>query len=158
MKFKGFKISSNQKLAYAQAKTSSKLEGNFWYFSAYLLLVLLAYLSLTPDLDQYLPKTVIRLIGETPAHFFGYLAAMYFFCRAYSRKFSPLKIALTLIILGVFIEFLQELQGPPRGFTLTDVISNFMGVALGFLLFIIQRKIFSPRTKNTLDPSTPGKG
>jgi hypothetical protein len=144
-----FKITTNLKSGQLQGKMYSKLAGNIWYFSAYFLLILVTYLSLVPDLGQYFPKTIINLLGNgDKAHFFCYLVLMYCFSRAYSHQIDPKNIGLTLIIIGVSIEFFQEFLGPERGFSSTDILGNFLGVLLGFFLFNINKIFFSLLNKN----------
>jgi len=118
-----------------------KETGKFWYFSAYFLLALIVFLSLTSSLRQYFPGSVINLLGNgNNAHFVSYFALMYFFSKAYFHRIDPRNIGLALIIIGIFMEILQGFQGWHREFSLSDILSNMLGVILGFFVMSYKNK------------------
>jgi len=120
---------------------SSKETGKFWYVSAYFLLALIVFLSLTISLKQYFPRSIINLIGNgNNVHFVSYFLLMYLFSKAYFHRIDPINIGLVLIIIGISMEFLQGFRGAPREFSLSDILSNMLGVALGFFVMSYKSK------------------
>jgi hypothetical protein len=132
----------------SEGKMSSKETGKFWYFSAYFLLALIVFLSLTSSLKQYFPRSIINLLGNgNNAHFVSYFSLMYFFSKAYFHRIDPRKIGLVLIIIGVSMELLQGFRGSPREFSLSDILSNSLGIILGFFVISYKNKFSSFRIK-----------
>ena len=74
-------------------------------------------------------------------HFFSYLLTSTFGFLAYSDK-NFFRLFLFLLSLGFFLEVFQ-LWIPNRYFEFLDLIANFSGVLLSFLLFVILKKNIS---------------
>jgi len=121
-----------------------KPETKAWHLSAYSLAAVAIYLSLTPSL--YLQEILEHIsLGENLAHFVLYLALMCLFTKVYFHRIGLIKIGLALMAFSISIEFLQELS-PYRGFELEDILSNSIGVFVGFLLSISWTKLKSQST------------
>jgi glycopeptide antibiotics resistance protein len=73
-------------------------------------------------------------------HFLSYLLMSTFGFLAYSDK-NFFRLFLFLLSLGFFLEVFQ-LWIPNRYFEFLDLIANFSGVLLSFLLFVILHKKF----------------
>jgi glycopeptide antibiotics resistance protein len=73
-------------------------------------------------------------------HFLSYLLTSTFGFLAYSDK-NFFRLFLFLLGLGFFLEIFQ-LWIPNRYFEFLDLIANFSGVLLSFLLFVILHKKF----------------
>lgn len=125
----------------SEGKMSSKETGKFWYFSAYFLLALIVFLSSVSSLKPYFPRSIINLLGNgNPAHFVSYFALMYLFSKAYFHRIDSRSIGLVLIIIGISMEFLQGVRGLPREFSLSDILSNILGVVLGYYVIAYKNK------------------
>ena len=74
-------------------------------------------------------------------HFLSYLLISSFGFLAYSDK-NFFRLFLFLLSLGFFLEVFQ-LWIPNRYFEFLDLIANFSGVLLSFLLFVILKKNIS---------------
>jgi VanZ family protein len=73
-------------------------------------------------------------------HFLSYLLTSTFGFLAYSNK-DFFRLLLFLLSLGFFLEA-SQLWIPNRYFEFLDLIANFSGVLLSFLLFVILQKKF----------------
>ncbi|MEM7187015.1 MAG: VanZ family protein [Bacteroidota bacterium] len=69
------------------------------------------------------------------------LWTMYIWVQTNGRLHRLGWVALCAFIYGIVIEALQELFFEPRTADIWDVVANFVGIALGGLIFYVLRKI-----------------
>ena len=112
--------------------------------SLYVLWILSIVLVITGSL---LPATspVIRAVGRLPVsqkvlHFCAYTWLALLALLAIRRRSLALLVALSIILLGVALEFGQKLV-PGRGFELRDMFINGAGVLTGMVIGIFSRHI-----------------
>lgn len=98
----------------------------FWFLLGWLGVGLVVYLSLTST-----PIRTTLLYGDKLGHLLAYALLMGWFVQIYQRRGWLVAHALFLLLLGVSIEFLQELNG--RYFEYADMAANGLGVLLGAL-------------------------
>ena len=110
----------------------------------YVLWILSIILVITGSL---LPATspVIRAIGRVPVsqkvlHFCAYTWLALLALLAIRRRSLALLVALSIILLGVALEFGQNLV-PGRGFEVRDMFINGAGVLTGMVIGIFGRHI-----------------
>jgi VanZ family protein len=110
----------------------------------YVLWILSIILVITGSL---LPATspVIRAIGRVPVsqkvlHFCAYTWLALLALLAIRRRSLALLVALSIILLGVALEFGQKLV-PGRGFEVRDMFINGAGVLTGMVIGIFGRHI-----------------
>ena len=111
----------------------------FW--SGYLLVILVSFIDLGFDLHRPTAKVLsIRFHYDQLLHALVYiLITCYYFVGRYfhlflfqSRQF--LKFLVFVVILAVISEVIQIFI-PFRTFSLSDIMSNFIGIVLGLLIF-----------------------
>jgi VanZ family protein len=100
-----------------------------WLSGGWLLVCLVAYLSLTP----YPPEPLLFPNADKLEHGFAYAVLALWFCQLYLFAGSRMVVLVALIGLGVVLEFLQGWTGY-RFFDVGDIAANGIGVLLGFLL------------------------
>jgi VanZ family protein len=112
--------------------------------SLYVLWILSIILVITGSL---LPATspVIRAVGRLPVsqkvlHFCAYTWLALLALLAIRRRSLALLVALSIILLGVALEFGQKLA-PGRGFEVRDMFINGAGVLTGMVIGIFSRHI-----------------
>ena len=112
--------------------------------SLYVLWILSIVLVITGSL---LPATspVIRAVGRLPVsqkvlHFCAYTWLALLALLAIRRRSLALLVALSIILLGVALEFGQKLA-PGRGFEVRDMFINGAGVLTGMVIGIFSRHI-----------------
>jgi VanZ family protein len=112
--------------------------------SLYVLWILSIILVITGSL---LPATspVIRAVGRLPVsqkvlHFCAYTWLALLALLAIIRRSLALLVALSIILLGVALEFGQKLV-PGRGFEVRDMFINGAGVLTGMVIGIFSRHI-----------------
>ena len=101
----------------------------FWLLLGWVGVGLLVYLSLTST-----PIRTTLAYGDKLGHLGGYALLMAWFVQIYQRRAWLLLHAILLLVLGVSIEFLQELNG--RYFEIADMVANGIGILLGFLVVL----------------------
>jgi len=99
-----------------------------WLFVAYFLVAYVIYSSLTPS-----PVHVDINFFDKYAHTVGYFVLMGWFMQLYHSTKGVLLCATALIIMGISLEFLQELTGY-RFFDIYDMLANTAGVLLAWSL------------------------
>ncbi len=97
-----------------------------WLALGWILLLLVIYLSLTPD-----PLTLPTHHGDKFSHAFAYFVLMSWFANLYGRLSHRAGLAAGFIALGVLLEFLQLWTGY-RSFDVTDMEAGALGVAAGW--------------------------
>ncbi len=98
-----------------------------WLVIGWLLVGLVVYLSLAPQL----PQVDIRNFDKV-GHFLAYFALMSWFAFIYARN-AHLWIGVMLVIMGIALEIGQYLTGY-RAFEIADIVVNTLGVMAGMLL------------------------
>ncbi len=91
----------------------------FWLAAAWSLLVVVLTLSLMPK-PPALPDVAF---SDKYGHLLAYGSLMFCFGQLYPRRWL---VALLLVVMGVGVEFLQQLTG--RWFELADMLANTLGV------------------------------
>ena len=97
-----------------------------WLATGWLLVAAVVYLSLTPA-----PPKLEVPASDKVGHVVAYAVLMFWFIQIYYGARSRILIALGFVLLGVSLEFLQDLRGA-REYDLGDMIANAAGVALGW--------------------------
>ena len=98
-----------------------------WLTSAYVLVAAVVYFSLARlDVDIQAEG------GDKVAHVVAYALLTFWFMQIYVTLWPRVAIAAGLVALGIMLEFLQGYTGY-RNFDYVDMISNTIGVALGWI-------------------------
>jgi VanZ family protein len=98
-----------------------------WLTSAYVLVAAVVYFSLARlDVDIQAEG------GDKVAHVLAYALLTFWFMQIYVALRPRVAIAAGLVALGIMLEFLQGYTGY-RNFDYVDMISNTIGVALGWI-------------------------
>ena len=98
-----------------------------WFVTAYVLLAIVVWLSVSRTPPQ-LPGDE----GGRYGHVAAYAALMFMFARVYATPRWRAVIGVTLIGVGVALEFVQAGTGY-RTFEYADMVADAIGVALGLL-------------------------
>jgi len=104
-----------------------KLE-RFWVVTGMAFVLLVIYLSLTPD-----PLKTATPFGIKLGHIFAYGWLMLWFAQLHRSLSTRLRIAAAFCVMGIMLEYLQGLTGY-RTFAYADMGYNAIGLALGLLL------------------------
>lgn len=88
---------------------------------------LVIYLSVAPD-----PVRAPTVDNFKTGHILAYAWCMLWFAQIWRDALHRLAIALLLFILGVSMEFVQDMLPWHRDFAWGDMIDDAIGVALGF--------------------------
>lgn len=107
------------------SRIRSRFSPSLAFASAFTLLAVIVYLSLTHD--------IIELPGDSGgrySHVAAYGALMFMCARMCATMRSRMVIGVLLIALGVLLEYLQAMT-TYRTFEYGDMIANALGVALG---------------------------
>lgn len=99
-----------------------------WRLLGGLLILLVIYLSLTPD-----PVTVPVEQGDKYSHTLAYLTLMFWFASLCEKSTERVMLAAAFVLLGVCLEFVQRWTGV-RSFEVFDMVAGASGVAAGWLL------------------------
>lgn len=117
-----------------------------WLFVAYSLVAYVIYSSLTPS-----PIHVDVNFFDKYAHTLGYFVLMGWFMQLYHVRKNILQCGVLLILMGVSLEFIQDLTGY-RFFDIYDMMANTAGVLLAWslsktpfphVLFYVEKKLLS---------------
>jgi VanZ family protein len=95
-----------------------------WRFAGWALIVLVIYLSLTPE-----PPTTTVRFGDKLGHVAAYASLMGWWLQIDRR---PERLALLFVLMGLALEILQSLGGHRTG-DILDMAANTLGVGLGWL-------------------------
>lgn len=99
-----------------------------WLTLGVLLIVLIWYLSLTPNP----PDTGIDN-GDKLGHFLAYGLLMGWFSQIYIQMKPRVYLVLAFVLMGVLLEFVQGMIGY-RSYSYADMVANSTGVFIGLLL------------------------
>lgn len=99
-----------------------------WLILGWLLVLLVVYLSLTPN-----PIQVPVAEGDKLGHVLAYGTLMIWFANLYASTARRIAFALGFVATGVALEFVQRWTGY-RSFELADMIADAAGVAVGWVL------------------------
>lgn len=99
----------------------------FWFLLGWMGVGIVVYLSLTST-----PVRTTLVYGDKLGHLLAYALLMGWFVQIYQRRGWLVAHALFLLVMGVSIEFLQELNG--RYFEYADMAANGIGVLLGAMM------------------------
>lgn len=100
---------------------------SLWLGMACMLAVAIVCLSLS--------RTIVSLPGDVGGglgHMIAYAALMFMLARTSANTRSRVILAVALIAMGVFIEFLQARTGY-RNYEYADMAANAVGIAVGWL-------------------------
>ena len=98
-----------------------------WFFTGWLLVALVVYVSLIPALPS-----IDITAGDKVAHVFAYATLTLWFLQLYPADRRAM-LVIGFIMMGVALEFLQGLTAS-RSFEYADIAANTGGVVLGWLL------------------------
>jgi len=99
-----------------------------WLFMGYALVAYVVYSSLTPN-----PIHVDVNFFDKYMHTLGYFVLMGWFMQLYHVRKNISQCGVLLILMGVSLEFLQDLTGY-RVFDINDMMANTVGVLLAWSL------------------------
>ncbi len=98
----------------------------FWLLLGWVGVGMVVYLSLTST-----PIRTSLIYGDKLGHLIAYALLMAWFVQLFQRRFWLLFHASLLVVMGVSLEFLQELYG--RYFEFADMAADLAGILLGAL-------------------------
>jgi hypothetical protein len=90
---------------------------------------LVIFLSVTPD-----PVRAPTVDDFKSGHILAYAWCMLWFCQIWRDARHRLFIALCLIVLGIAMEFVQDMLPWHRDFAVADMVDDAIGVGIGFVL------------------------
>jgi len=100
----------------------------FWQLLGFVLIALVVWLSLTPKM----PSLGTLFSYDKLGHFLAYATLMGWFAQLHPPR-NHLRLFLSLIFLGIFLEYLQSFSAV-RTPDILDAIANSMGVFIGWSL------------------------
>ena len=116
------------KMLFPQASPPLRLRF-IWLMIGYLLVFVVVFLSITSQ-----PIELSDFSHEDKLfHALAYFSLMAWFAQIYHDRFQRNMIALTFIVMGLLLEYVQSLS-PVRVADPMDMLANSTGVALGLLL------------------------
>lgn len=107
---------------------SGKTLRSLWLSAGLFLVALVIHLSLTPD-----PVTVPVDQGDKYSHVLAYLVLMLWFAQIYESGIARIRLAASLMLLGVALEFAQRWTGV-RSFEVLDMAAGIAGVFTGWAM------------------------
>lgn len=99
---------------------------NLWLFTGWIGVATALVLSLGPAANE---PAVLRHADKL-VHMAGYATLMFWWAQLYPTASQRIQLALTLILLGMGIEWLQGFT-PTRQSDIRDVLANTLGIGLG---------------------------
>jgi VanZ family protein len=109
-----------------------------WISLGWILIAIIVYLSLA--------KVTINIPaenGDKYGHIAAYAAVMFWFMQIYEGTRSRLTVALSLLALGIGLEFVQAWTGY-RSYERADMVADALGIAIGWV-------VAPPRTFHLLE-------
>ncbi len=101
----------------------------FWIASGVAFVLLVIYLSVTPD-----PLRAPTVGHFKTGHILAYAWCMLWFAEVWRGLGRRLTVAAGLIALGIALEFVQDRLPWHRDFAIADMIDDAIGVAIGLVL------------------------
>ncbi len=99
-----------------------------WLSIGYLMVVFVIYSSLSTS------EVVLEIkLSDKLMHVLGYFGLMGWFMQIYRGKRAGFLLAMIFIVMGVSLEFLQDLGGE-RYFEVADMFANTLGVLIAWAL------------------------
>jgi VanZ family protein len=102
-----------------------------WVAAGAAFVLLVIYLSVAPD-----PVRAPTVDNFKTGHILAYAWCMFWFGQAFRAARQRLAIGLALIVLGVALEFVQDMLPWHRDFAIADMIDDAIGVAIGLVLLV----------------------
>ena len=99
-----------------------------WILIGYSMVAFVIYSSLTSS-----PVSMDFKMSDKVMHMVGYFGLMGWFVQVYDSSKYYFKLAIVFIMMGVGLEFLQDLGGV-RHFELWDMVANTCGVLVAWAL------------------------
>ncbi len=99
-----------------------------WLFLGYAMVLFVIHASLTSS-----PVMPGFKMSDKVMHIIGYFGLMFWFAQIYWRPETVLKLAIVFMLMGVGLEFLQDLGGV-RVLEVYDMVANVLGVLLAWML------------------------
>ena len=100
-----------------------------WVAVGLAFVALVIFLSVTPD-----PVRAPTVDEYKTGHILAYAWCMLYFAQVWRDLRHRLAIALGLIVLGIALEFVQDMLPWHRDFAVSDMIDDAIGVGIGFAL------------------------
>jgi di/tricarboxylate transporter len=100
-----------------------------WVAIGLAFVALVIFLSVTPD-----PVRAPTVDEFKTGHILAYAWCMLYFAQVWRDARHRLTIALCLIVLGIGLEFVQDVLPWHRDFAVSDMVDDAIGVGIGFAL------------------------
>lgn len=100
-----------------------------WVAIGLAFVALVIFLSVTPD-----PVRAPTVESFKTGHILAYAWCMLYFAQVWRDLRHRLAIALALIVLGIALEFVQDMLPWHRDFAVSDMVDDAIGVGIGFAL------------------------
>jgi di/tricarboxylate transporter len=100
-----------------------------WVAIGLAFVALVIFLSVAPD-----PVRAPTVDDFKTGHILAYAWCMLYFAQVWRDLSHRLAIALSLIVLGIGLEFVQDLLPWHRDFAVSDMVDDAIGVGIGFAL------------------------
>ena len=100
-----------------------------WVAIGLAFVALVIFLSVAPD-----PVRAPTVDDFKTGHILAYAWCMLYFAQVWRDLGHRLAIALSLIVLGIGLEFVQDLLPWHRDFAVSDMVDDAIGVGIGFAL------------------------
>ncbi len=109
----------------------------FWLLAATLYSAFLVYVSLVRP--ESLPETKL-LSYDKLLHFGAYAVEMFLLAKAFVKKLyiHLIAIAVGCIVLGVSLEWAQEITSKGRSYEYLDMAANTLGIIFGSFVYLKQ--------------------
>jgi VanZ family protein len=128
------------------ASPSNIVVRHAWLAIAWFGIALLLYLSLTPQ-----PPNIQREHGDKLGHMLAYGVLTYFWAQVLTATRQRLALALSFIVLGVILEFIQGSTGW-RTFDYYDMLANTAGVVTGAMLAAWTPNVLALASRSKMGP------
>ena len=99
-----------------------------WLAIGWSIIILVIYLSLNKG-GIHLPSDILN---DKMGHALGYFSLMLWFTQIYKSFKHRALLAISFVLLGISLEFLQKMGGV-RAYEVADMVANTTGVLLGWL-------------------------
>ena len=103
---------------------------NLWFVIGWILVLGMCYISLIPKPPNL---NIYFTFGDKVGHFSAYFVLMFWFAQLYKTSKARLIYVLLFILMGILLEFLQELSGA-RTFDYYDMLANTLGAGLAWFI------------------------